>query len=39
MQMTAADLGDVGRDAAYGFGLIMVKAASDYLTANGCNCA
>jgi len=34
---TAEDLGDMGRDNAYGFGLIQAKAASDFITANGCD--
>jgi len=34
---TAQDLGDAGRDNAYGFGLIQAKAASDFITAKGCD--
>ncbi|NOU51414.1 S8 family serine peptidase [Pseudoalteromonas sp. JBTF-M23] len=33
---TAIDLGDAGRDHKFGYGLVQAKAASDYLTANGC---
>ena len=33
---TAIDLGDAGRDHQFGFGLVQAKAASDYLTENGC---
>lgn len=33
---TAEDLGDAGRDNAYGYGLVQAKAAYDYLSANGC---
>lgn len=33
---TAMDLGVTGRDDAYGHGLVQARAASDYLTANGC---
>lgn len=36
LQATAKDLGAVGRDNAYGHGLVQTKAAVDYLTANGC---
>ncbi len=32
---TALDLGAAGRDAAYGFGLVQAKAASDYLAGGG----
>ncbi|TLM79313.1 S8 family serine peptidase [Microbulbifer harenosus] len=34
---TAEDLGAVGRDNAYGYGLVQAKAAVDYLTVNGCS--
>ncbi|WP_444946002.1 S8 family serine peptidase [Microbulbifer sp. VTAC004] len=33
---TAEDLGDSGRDNAYGYGLVQAKAAYDYLATNGC---
>lgn len=33
---TAEDLGTVGRDDAYGYGLVQAKAAYDYLATNGC---
>lgn len=33
---TAEDLGEVGRDNAYGYGLVQAKAAYDYLATNGC---
>ncbi|MDX1706398.1 S8 family serine peptidase [Pseudidiomarina sp.] len=36
LQASAKDLGAVGRDNAYGHGLVQAKAAVDYLTANGC---
>lgn len=36
LDATAQDLGAVGRDTAYGYGLVQAKAAFDYLTANGC---
>ncbi|WP_444920329.1 S8 family serine peptidase [Microbulbifer sp. CnH-101-G] len=36
LQATAEDLGDSGRDNAYGYGLVQAKAAFDYLAANGC---
>ncbi|MCO1332790.1 S8 family serine peptidase [Microbulbifer sp. OS29] len=34
---TAEDLGDAGRDNAYGYGLVQAKAAYDYLSLNGCS--
>ncbi|WNZ56110.1 S8 family serine peptidase [Microbulbifer sp. MKSA007] len=34
---TAEDLGDAGRDNAYGYGLIQAKAAYDYLDTYGCS--
>lgn len=36
LNASAKDLGAVGRDAAYGFGLVQAKAAVDYLNANSC---
>lgn len=33
---TAEDLGEAGRDNAYGYGLVQAKAAYDYLATNGC---
>ncbi|KZN61926.1 serine protease [Pseudoalteromonas luteoviolacea CPMOR-1] len=36
LNATAIDLGTAGRDDEYGYGLVQAKAASDYLTANGC---
>ncbi|CAH9055911.1 hypothetical protein PSECIP111951_01344 [Pseudoalteromonas holothuriae] len=36
LNATAIDLGDAGRDHKFGYGLVQAKAASDYLTANGC---
>ncbi len=36
LTQTATDLGDAGRDDAYGFGLVQAQAASDYLTTEGC---
>ncbi|WP_372870527.1 S8 family serine peptidase [Shewanella sp.] len=36
LRATAEDLGPVGRDDAYGYGLVQAKAASDYIYANGC---
>jgi subtilisin family serine protease len=37
LQATAEDLGDLGRDNAYGFGLVRAKAALDLIDANGCS--
>ena len=37
LQATAEDLGDLGRDNAYGFGLVQAKAALDLIDANGCS--
>lgn len=37
LNATAIDLGDTGRDHQYGYGLVQAKAASDYLTRNGCS--
>lgn len=38
LQLTAEDLGDPGRDNAYGFGMVQAKAADDFLAdpANQC---
>ena len=36
MNATAEDLGDAGRDNAYGYGLVQARAASDYLANQGC---
>jgi len=36
LNTTAEDLGDAGRDNAYGYGLVQAKSAYDYLSANGC---
>ena len=36
LQMTAMDLGIVGRDDATGHGLVQAKMASDEISANGC---
>jgi len=36
LQATAEDLGDPGRDNAYGFGLVRAKVADDYLGLNPC---
>lgn len=35
LQATAEDLGPVGRDSAYGYGLVQAKAAYDYLNGAG----
>ena len=37
LRATAEDLGPAGRDDAYGYGLVQAKAASDYISANGCS--
>lgn len=37
MKVTAEDHGASGRDDYFGYGIVKAKAASDYLTANGCN--
>ncbi|HEY9043763.1 MAG TPA: S8 family serine peptidase [Rheinheimera sp.] len=34
---TAEDLGTVGRDNSYGYGLVRTKAAYDYIAQNGCD--
>jgi len=36
LKATAEDSGDVGHDDKFGHGIVKAKAASDYLTANGC---
>lgn len=36
MKATAEDQGAPGRDDYFGYGIVKAKAASDYLTANGC---
>ncbi len=36
MKATAQDQGAAGRDDFFGYGIVKAKAASDYLTANGC---
>jgi subtilisin family serine protease len=36
LQATALDLGDSGRDNAYGFGLVQAQAADNYLVDNLC---
>ncbi len=36
LNMSAEDLGSAGRDESYGHGLVLAKAAYDYLSANGC---
>ncbi len=36
MKATAEDQGAAGRDDFFGYGIVKAKAASDYLTANGC---
>ncbi|AOE48850.1 S8 family serine peptidase [Kangiella sediminilitoris] len=37
MKATAEDQGTAGRDDYFGYGIVKAKAASDYLTANGCS--
>jgi len=37
LNATAEDLGAVGRDVQFGYGLVQAKAAVDYITANGCD--
>lgn len=34
---SAKDLGDLGRDTSFGYGLVQAKAASDRITALGCD--
>ncbi|MDX1444245.1 MAG: S8 family serine peptidase, partial [Gammaproteobacteria bacterium] len=36
LNATAIDLGDAGRDNAFGYGLVQARAAYDYLATNGC---
>jgi subtilisin family serine protease len=36
LKATAEDSGDVGHDDKFGHGIVKAKAASDYLTTNGC---
>ncbi|BDM64159.1 peptidase S8 [Shewanella sp. NFH-SH190041] len=36
LRVTAEDLGAVGRDDLYGYGLVKAKDAVDYIAANGC---
>ncbi|WP_019026524.1 S8 family serine peptidase [Colwellia piezophila] len=36
LKATAEDQGAVGHDDYFGYGIVKAKAASDYLTANGC---
>jgi serine protease len=36
LNSTAQDLGSTGRDTSYGYGLVQAKAASDYLSTQGC---
>lgn len=36
MKATAEDQGAAGRDDYFGYGIVKAKAASDYLTTNGC---
>ena len=37
LQHTANDLGEVGRDVAFGYGLVDTLAADNYIKANGCD--
>ncbi|MEW6166449.1 MAG: S8 family serine peptidase [Pseudomonadota bacterium] len=37
LQATAEDLGPLGRDNAYGYGLVQARAAFDLLTLQGCS--
>ncbi|MBV2127519.1 S8 family serine peptidase [Arsukibacterium indicum] len=37
LNTTAQDRGAAGRDNSYGFGIVQAKAASDYITNNGCD--
>ncbi|MGB5101952.1 MAG: S8 family serine peptidase [Steroidobacteraceae bacterium] len=39
LDTTALDLGAVGRDVYFGFGLVQAKAALDQIAANGCGSA
>ncbi len=36
LKATAEDAGAAGKDVYFGYGIVKAKAASDYLTANGC---
>ncbi|WP_018623492.1 S8 family serine peptidase [Kangiella aquimarina] len=36
LKATAEDQGTAGRDDYFGYGIVKAKAASDYITANGC---
>ena len=36
LKATAEDVGAAGKDVYFGYGIVKAKAASDYLTANGC---
>lgn len=36
LKASAQDIGASGRDVDFGYGIVKAKAASDYLTANGC---
>ncbi len=36
LKATAQDAGAAGKDVNFGYGIVKAKAASDYLTANGC---
>jgi len=37
LNTTAEDLGNVGRDVKFGYGLVQTKAAIDYISENGCD--
>ena len=37
LKATAADAGAAGKDNYFGYGVVKAKAASDYITANGCD--
>ena len=37
LKATAEDSGAAGKDDYFGYGIVKAKAASDYLTANGCS--
>jgi len=37
LKQSAADAGANGHDVYFGYGIVKAKAASDYLTANGCD--
>ncbi|NVK22007.1 MAG: S8 family serine peptidase [Kangiellaceae bacterium] len=36
LKASAQDIGDPGHDVHFGYGIVKAKAASDYLTVNGC---